>query len=230
MSSRLEKLKTLLARVEERKNQPRLRAVPPALQPTAPSNEASFAEPATASRVASLPPERPQKQVPTTPLEDAMADLSPTQGLGGVPTPVPGAPGNLELDAFEAPAKPAAARSVSTLPQPVARATQVTAPPAPPSDAFARDPFASSLPPASAAADASSARENIPTPVPGAEPSVPVAPEAEPVALSEASARIAPEPASAKGPIVTAVSPARVEAPKTFGELLERTLALRVRK
>jgi hypothetical protein len=50
----------------------------------------------------------------------------------------------------------------------------------------------------------------------------------EPV-VSSPTARIEPQPAAAADSVVRVVAPPRVEAPKTFGELLETSLSLRPR-
>jgi hypothetical protein len=70
-------------------------------------------------------------------------------------------------------------------------------------------------------------------PAPAARPTPAPAVRAEPAPAPAVPARaepvVAPAPAVASAPIARATSPAPRRAPATFGELLERTLALRPR-
>jgi hypothetical protein len=211
MSSTVDQLKALLSRVEERRNGPRLRAVPPAVAATpAPANEVRHAE-----RISALPERKPPAG--PTPLEHAIA--------GGLsPTPIPGmkkpSSDELVLDDFEPP-QTAVARAPGGGPRGGETAHR-TAPTMPQTDPFAGDPFASPPPPAPAPRPSPAA-----APAPAAKAPVAAAPAPAPTAPT---ARIAaPEPA-ANVPVARAVTRARVETPRTFGELLDLSLSLRPRE
>jgi hypothetical protein len=225
MSSPVDQLRALLSRVEERRNAPRLRAVPAAVaQATPAANEVRPAE-----RTSALPERKPPAG--PTPLEHAIAG-------GLAPTPVPGnkpASMELDLDDFEAP-QTAVAKAPATTP----RGGEVAhrgAPTMPQTDPFAGDPFASSPPPAPAAKPApapapAAAKAPAPAPArPAATPAPAPAPAPQPApAPTAATARIAaPEPA-ASAPVARAMTRARVDTPRTFGELLDLSLSLRPRE
>jgi DNA polymerase-3 subunit gamma/tau len=235
MSQRVEKLRALLGRVEERRAQPRLHKVPAQFSPALPSNQAAVAERVSAApdlrgpgapvveRVSAVP-ERQAKPPAPTPLEGAIAHLSPA-ARDAAPTPVPGQlqpSSDLVLDDLDPPMarakaapQPAVSAPTARLSRPVLEPpTKVVSkiPPEPAADLFASDPFAPSVPPGPPSSP--------PTAV------VPAAP-AVPAPLTSPTARVAPPEMSASAPVARAVSPARVESPKTFGELVERTLALR---
>ena len=234
--NRVQKLESLLARVRERREAPRLRTVSPALAPAQPSNQA-------VDRAPAMPiTERFSRPVPATPLEDAMSELAPTPMAR---TPTPAAPrtpvpsGELSLDDFElARPAPAPAPARAPAPAPAAEKKRVEPPaakaPPPDDDDLFGDPFASRPPPAAPIPVATPASPvPVPMPAPVAAPvPQPVAmptPAPQPVQLGAPSARIAADPAAASAPVARAVSPVRTEAPNTFGELLERTLSLRPR-
>jgi hypothetical protein len=217
MSSTVDQLRALLSRVETRRNAPRLRPVPAASAlggaPVAPANDARPAERVSVERI-SAPPERAKPPSPT-PLENAIAGgLSPTPVPSGQPS------GELVLDDFEPPQRAVSRATAPATPRGGETAHR-GAPTMPQTDPFTLDPFASSPPPAPAAP----AR---PQPTPAAA-AAPAAPAARPTPPTAPSARIAaPEPASS-GPVARAVTRARVDTPRTFGELLELSLALRPR-
>jgi hypothetical protein len=193
-AARMNKLKALLGRVQERRAAPRLKAVPAAPEP-----------------VVSLAPE------PSSTLPDVLRVTAPPPEA--VTTPPP---------------------ELVTMPPAAARAEEVAAflhSSAPPnasrgSEATRSAPTVEDLPPMPAL-------DTLP-PIPdfGEEPEGPVTepppPAAPAVALAEPvltapSARIEPQPMAPAEPVVRVVAPPRVEAPKTFGELLEVSLALRPR-
>ena len=169
--SQIDKLKVLLARVEQRRAEPRLVAVSnAATQPSANTNVASLAS----APAAAASPRAPQ------------LELAPKQPARSVEEAIASAPSSI-------PPPPAAARPPSLPP-------------------LGRTPFP---PPPSS---------TVPPPVQQA---------AEPLArtptevLPPVPLRIAPNPPAQLEPVVRATSPSRIEAPKTFGELLEQSLALR---
>jgi hypothetical protein len=233
MSSRVNKLEALLARVRERRDAPRLRSVAaaPLHVPTAVEKPLE--------RAAAPITERLARPAAPTPLEDAMSELSPRPmaptPVPSVRTPQPPASAEISLDDFEPvrPSRTPEKKRVEPAP-PVAKA-----PPPPVEDLFG-DPFASRPPPAAPTPVAVPAPAPAPVPMPVAAPPAPVpvaqpapapvpAPVAQPVQLSAPSARVAAEAPVASAPVAKAVSPVRTEAPNTFGELLERTLSLRPR-
>ncbi|MDB4986827.1 MAG: hypothetical protein JWN04_2005 [Myxococcaceae bacterium] len=183
--SRIEKLKVLLARVEQRRAEPRLVAVSNAsalasansnLAPAARGREPQLELATPVSRApegAARAPARPT-------IEQAIAPLAPSS--------IPPPPTDLNGLDSERPA----ARSSSLPPLP---RTPIPPPPS------------STVPPAVAASEA---HGRAPTEV-----------------LPSAPLRIAPAPAAPFDSAVRATSAPRVEAPKTFGELLEQSLALR---
>jgi hypothetical protein len=220
MSTTVDQLRALLSRVEERRNGPRLRAVPAAVAATpAPANEVRPAE-----RISALPERKPPAGA--TPLENAIA--------GGLsPTPVPGnkpASMELDLDDFEAPQT-----AVSKAPVASPRGGEVAhraAPTVPQTDPFAGDPFASSPPPAPAAKPAPApapAVARAPAPAPAPAPARPAPTPAPAPAPTAPTARIAAAEPSASAPVARAMTRARVETPRTFGELLDLSLSLRPR-
>jgi hypothetical protein len=169
--SRIEKLKVLLARVEQRRAEPRLVAV---------SNASAL--PSANTNVAGA---RPLELAPSVRAAPAQEPIAPT-----APSSIP---------------PPPSTRSSSLPPM-----TRTPLPP-PPSTAAS-----SSVPPAHSSEPLSRAHTEVlpATQLPAAPP--PTTPT-----------RIAPTPVTAAEPAVFATSAARVEAPRTFGELLERSLALR---
>jgi hypothetical protein len=212
MSTPVDQLRALLSRVEERKKGPRLRAVPAAVAATpAPANEVRSAE-----RISALPDRKPAAP---SPLENAIAG-------GLAPTPVPGtvkpASGELVLDDFEPP-QTAVSRAPAGTPRGGETAHR-TAPTVPQTDPFAGDPFASVPPPAPAAKAAPAPA--APAPAAAKAPAPVAAPAPAPTAPT---ARIAaPEPA-VSAPVARAMTRARVETQRTFGELLDLSLSLRPR-
>jgi hypothetical protein len=210
-SARLEKLKSLLKRVEERRVKPRLHAV------AAPRAAGRAAE---EERFAAPPPAAPEPARPAakSPLEDAMGDFG-TDALDvralaepiTTPRGVPRAP------------EPAAPREPEPLvtyrPEPVS----MPARPSLPSGA----PIAPVVPLQLATASTNvSSKVTLEFGVPRVElPPAPV-----PVGdLAAPTQTIQSAPLAGKAPPARAVSAARVETPKSFGELLELSLALRPR-
>ncbi|MDB4972497.1 MAG: hypothetical protein JWN48_838 [Myxococcaceae bacterium] len=179
--SRIEKLKGLLARVEQRRAEPRLVAVSNAAQPSANTNVA-------AARARESPLElapRPALQ----PSEQAIAPNAPSS----IPPPPVAAPADRAGLGSERPA----ARS-SSIP-PLGRT------PLPP-------PPSSTVPP-SLATPAFAPAPSEQRPAGELQPAQPV--------------RISPLPVTASDSAVRVTSTPRIEAPKSFGELLEQSLALR---
>jgi hypothetical protein len=211
-SARLEKLKSLLKRVEERRVKPRLHAV------AAPRAAGRAAE---EERFAAPPPAAPEPARPAAkgPLEDAIGDFG-TDALDvralaepiTTPKGVPRAP------------EPAAARE----PEPL-----VTYRPEPLSMPAARpslptgSPIAPVVPIQLATASTNvSSKVTLEFGVPRVElPPAPV-----PVGdLAAPTQTIESAPLAGRAPPARVVSAARVETPKSFGELLELSLALRPR-
>lgn len=177
--SRIEKLKVLLARVEQRRAEPRLIAVSNAgALPSANTNVAA-ARALELAPTARSRPEEPRASTPA-PLQEAFAPTAPSS----IPPPPP------------------STRSSSLPP--------MTRTPLPPPPSAAHSSSNSSVPPASNEPLSRANTEVLPA------AQVPAAPT-----------RIAPTPVTSTEPAVVATSAARIEAPKTFGELLERSLALR---
>lgn len=187
-SARIDKLKGLLARVEQRRAQPRLRAVPSPVAAAVAAPAAAASEDADADDFAKTDPppallltEKKPAKPPASPLEDAMALLDQS--------------GPLDVQAL---AEPIAMKPASD-----ARPAEWPRAPEPP------------------------ARPRPPEPEP------PVAPLAaapvEPSPLTAPTQSIEPSPLSAAVAPARVVSTVRVEAPRSFGELLELSLALRPR-
>lgn len=209
-SARLEKLKSLLKRVEERRAKPRLHAV---AAPRA-------ARTAEEERFAAAPPAAPEQARPaaTSALEDAIgdfgADALDVRALAEpitTPKGVPRAP------------EPAAPRE----PEPLVtyRPEPVSMPAARPS--LPTGPIAPVVPLQLATASTNvSSKATLEFGVPRIElPPAPV-----PVGdLAAPTQTIESAPLAGGARPARAVSAARVEAPKTFGELLELSLALRPR-
>lgn len=86
MNARVQKLKALLERVQEKRRAPRVVAI------RTPDDDLSSSL-SSDDRRSSLPSERPSRPSLSTPLEDAMAELSPASGVRpwGMETPIPGA-------------------------------------------------------------------------------------------------------------------------------------------
>jgi hypothetical protein len=214
-SVRLEKLKSLLKRVEERRAKPRLHAVaaPRAAAPAARTTEELFAAP---------PPAAPEPARPAakSPLEDAIGDFG--------------------TDALDARAR-ALAEPITT-PKGVPRAPEPVAPREPePLVTYRPEPV--SMP----------ARPSLPTGAPIAPvvplqiatastnlsskvtlefgvPRIELPPAPVPVGdLPGPTQTIESAPLAGKASPARAVSAAHVETPKSFGELLELSLALRPR-
>jgi hypothetical protein len=191
-AARIQKLKSLLSRVQERRAEPRTAVrrgaiaavLDPALQGSAPQAQQEL-------RV--VPPPAPaQPRVERSELPEALA-----------PSSAP--PGNRGSEQSRS------APTVEDLPA------------LPPLDALPAtpQPLTQSLEPAPIPA-APAARKPEPLPV------VQPAPEPEPV-VSAASARVEPSAPRAAEPVARAVSAPRVEAPRSFGDLLELSLSLRPR-
>jgi hypothetical protein len=208
-SARLEKLKSLLKRVEERRSKPRLHAVA-APRPAA-AARAPFEE------LASAPAPEPVRPAAASPLEDALGDF--------------GADAQIE---------------VRPLAEPIT--TPKSAPRTPPVEpAFAREPepavtyrppgsIPAARPPSPVAPVAPVVPLQATSPTPTVSPKVTLefgmprvelpAPAAD---LSAPTQTIEPAPLPAGTPPARAVSAARVDTPKSFGELLELSLSLRPR-
>jgi hypothetical protein len=230
-SAAIEKLKSLLKRVEERRGRPRLHAVAapaphavaaPAPHAAPPSGQTllsgqtlhGFAAPDLRAPIAPAPPPvsvRPAAK--KSPIEDAIGDFdSPALEVKALAEPI-----TTPRSEQRAPAKP-------TVPE---SDVAVTYRPEPPARAPAPAPIAQVVPlqPVSSAKPAPS------------EPPFFVEPEAAPTADTVPPAAIeapaAPThviaPAPLAGSPVHATSAPRIEAPKSFGELLELSLALRPR-
>ena len=189
--SRVEKLKALLAKVEQRRAEPRLVAVSGGAAVS--SANTNLATPAAARREAPLELARPPApaKVPTQPepptFEDSLAPPS------SIPPP----------SVHEAETK---LRSSLPPPHVGARVPQAPTPSSP--GPRADEPRTSTIPPAQRPADRPAARST--TEVLPATPS-----------------RIAPSPALPFDSAVLVTSSPRLDTPKTFGELLEQSLALR---
>lgn len=171
--SRVEKLKALLAKVEQRRTEPRLVAV-------SGGNAISSAN--------------------TNVGAPAVARREPALELAPRPAPVPAQP---ELPSFEDVLAP----PPSSIPPPA------------PSVHEAETKVRSSLPPPNTAARAPQAT--------GPSSTVPPAARSTTEVLPAAPSRIAPSPALPFDSAVVVTSSPRLDTPKSFGELLEQSLALR---
>jgi hypothetical protein len=189
--SRVEKLKALLAKVEQRRAEPRLVAVSGGHSLS--SANTNLATPAVAKREAPLelaPRPAPVPSLPEPPsFEEALAPP---------PSSIP-PPSVHEADT----------KLRSSLPPPhvgAVRAPQVPGP-------------SSTVPPASLRSHTDEAPASTPAERPAARSSTEV--------LPATPARIAPSPALPFDSAVVVTSSPRLDTPKTFGELLELSLALR---
>jgi hypothetical protein len=195
---RVEKLKSLLSRVQERRAAPRLREV--------------------AASAPTVPQPSPE---PVLGVANTMQDLR--QVSASLPEPVKEAPLVLEdvqLSAAEpiplVTRKPESARSLTpaaSAPPAAARPVE-TGGPAREQELKRSSDLFESVPPLAAATE--------PASLPPAQP----APEAP---LIAPTARVEAPLLSRSEPVVRVVSSPRVEAPKSFGELLEASLSLRPR-
>jgi hypothetical protein len=178
--SRVEKLKALLAKVEQRRAEPRLVAV----AGHAVSANTNVATPAAAKQAAPL-------------------ELAPRPGPAAVPA-------HIEPPSFEDVLAP----PPSSIPPPSVHEapTKVRSSLPPPNTAATRAPQAagpsSTVPPAATPAERPAARSTTEV-------------------LPAAPSRIAPSPALPFDSAVLVTSSPRLDTPKTFGELLEQSLALR---
>jgi hypothetical protein len=213
-SARLEKLRSLLKRVEDRRVKPRLQAVaaPRAATPVArPSEEEDFA--------ATIPPAAAPPRAPKRPFEDATSGFDPGALLDmrslAEPIPTPKAE----------PRTMAPRPSLPTQPELLVphRPEAATAPPAglPMPPPATRAPLAPVVP--IQAAPSAYAKPTQPTAPWPSEPPVPVGD------LTAPTQTVEPAPLVSASPPVRAVSAVRIETPKSFGELLELSLALRPR-
>ncbi len=196
-AARVERLKSLLSRVQERRAAPRVRGLVAVPAPVA------------------APPEpvapAPSSHEPGLGVANTMQDLR--QISVSSPEPVHEAPLVLEGVQRGAPAPtPPAAHTAAT-----ARTTAPTANDLAPTPAArpAEPELLESIPPLSAEPEL----ESLP----------PAAALQEEAPLSAPSARVEAPLLSRSEPVVRVVSSPRIEAPKSFGELLELSLSLRPR-
>lgn len=197
--SRMEKLKQLLSRVEQRRAAPRLTAIAgantggAAVEARGPAREPHRPAAEPGAHLREVPPPAAQAPKPMTSLEQALNQEAPSS----IPPPPPR--GEARDITREQAIVEARARSEGEAPVP----TSLPPTPEPPE----LKPPNSTVPPVSAEAVARAGTEVLP-PVP---------------------ARIAPSPAVPYDSAVQVVSSPRIDAPKSFGELLEQSLALRPR-
>ncbi|HEX6241461.1 MAG TPA: hypothetical protein VFZ61_11225 [Polyangiales bacterium] len=233
-SARISKLEALLRRVEERRQQPRLHAVSPRessptvpdLERVAPASQRSSLPSPAASEPIELPTsppaaiEPPRKQPSISPLETAMAQLDDSGPLE-LPAPV--------VSRAEPRAPAPAGPDMLVTHRPGAEPLELEAPvelTQPKRPHVEREPTIE-FETAKVRVNARELRavgEPMGSPAPaGPAPSAgsPPAPLSAPSQTLEA----APLPSAAQP--ARAISAARVEAPKTFGELLDLSLALR---
>jgi len=275
-SARIQKLKSLLARVEQRRAQPRLHAVPGAPLAAAPAPTIAVADdfdddelfaktdPPPALLVTERKPAKSPASPPASPLEDAMALLDgsgpltvqslaepiamrPTaeqplprasepprtpapvgRGLEPAPAPVPRAAEPLVRPRMSAPDPSMFDRAESSSTMPVAPVEFRPAPASPRSSGSVREQTLRFDTGVDAAAQPQVDIGNLPpeaAPEPGEQR--PASQRALP--LTAASHVVEPGPLSSAVAPARAVSVARIEAPRSFGELLELSLALRPR-
>jgi hypothetical protein len=199
--SRIDKLKTLLARVEQRRAEPRLVAV-------SGGHAVSSANTNLATPQPTLRAQTPLELAPRPAATPALVPPAPTPPAPTSPAPTPSVPASFE-EAFASSAPSsipppsfheAQSRQLSSLPPPP------TLPPSGPS---------STVPPSA-----------LPTGTQARSADRPAARSTTEV-LPAAPSRIGPSPALPFDSAVRVTSSPRLDVPKTFGELLEQSLALR---
>jgi hypothetical protein len=211
-SARLEKLRSLLKRVEERRGKPRLHAV---AAPRVSMDDEDL--PPTMRPAPTPPPARPATA--KSPLEDALGDFG-----SGTPLEVTALAEPINAPR-SAPPQGVPGPSAPQRPAPVSPAVRAPTPAPPRAPTPAPAPLAPVVPIQQAPVVASS-RVTLEFEKPRLPPVEARAPAGD---LSAPTQTIEPAPLASGAAPVRAVSELRAEAPKSFGELLDLSLALRPR-
>lgn len=210
-AARVEQLKTLLARVQERRAAPRLRVEVP--MPVAVPSPAAVASPAAVPSSVETGAVAREQPVDTSRAAVANTVLDLRQVPVTMPEP-PSVAAPLVLEDLPLKAEPVRKPETDRTTAPTVADLPPATPPAP--AIVTRETQPESLPPVVPVEATRPVREKIPEP----------APEAP---LTAPSARVEAPLLARTEPVVRVVSSPRIEAPKNFGDLLEASLSLRPR-
>jgi hypothetical protein len=238
-AARIDQLKSLLARVQERRAAPRVRSLAPVVPVAVPVVRARESNPSLAPAAQPSVPAVPVTHKP--PVTDASLGVAKTiQDLRqvSVSPPEPATPPVLDLalgDMFaaeaRAPSQEASEAKHAPASEPAARSPLTRAAPT----VNDLEALTASEPPSAVTRGSEGALKPVPPfdPVFDSEPPTSAtlvsAPEleAEPILLTAPSARVEAPVLARSEPVVRMVSAPKVEAPKSFGDLLELSLSLR---